>query len=49
MVKLKEVEDEHFAEKRTTTKDDTLLKSDDGDDYTDTDIDFQCVATTLTP
>lgn len=36
MVKLKEVEDEHFAEKPSTTKDDALLESDDDDDYTDT-------------
>ncbi|KAF7502628.1 hypothetical protein GJ744_005422 [Endocarpon pusillum] len=37
MVKLKEVEDEHFAEKPATTKDDALLESDNDDDYTDTD------------
>jgi hypothetical protein len=38
MVKLKEVEDEHFAEKPVTTKGDTLLESEgeDDDDYTDT-------------
>ena len=36
MVKLTEVEDEHFAEKPAATKDDTLLASDDDDDYTDT-------------
>ncbi len=39
MVKLKEVEDEHFAEKPATTKDDTLLESDNDDDYTDTGMD----------
>jgi hypothetical protein len=38
MVKLKEVEDEHFAEKPVPTKGDTLLESEgeDDDDYTDT-------------
>lgn len=36
MVKLTEVEDEHFTEKPATTKDDALL-ADDDDDYTDTD------------
>jgi hypothetical protein len=36
MVKLTEVEDEHFAEKPATTKDDALLAGDDDDDYTDT-------------
>jgi hypothetical protein len=36
MVKLTEVEDEHFADKPSTTKDDALLASDDDDDYTDT-------------
>ncbi|KAF7712695.1 Uncharacterized protein PECH_006671 [Penicillium ucsense] len=36
MVKLTEVEDEHFAEKPSTTKNDALLMSDD-EDYTDTD------------
>ena len=37
MVKLTEVEDEHYAEKRAATKDDELLlASDDDDDYTDT-------------
>lgn len=37
MVKLTEVEDEHFAEKPSTTKDNTLLADDDNDDdYTDT-------------
>jgi import receptor subunit TOM22 len=35
MVKLTEVEDEHFTEKPATTKDDALL-ADDDDDYTDT-------------
>lgn len=37
MVKLTEVEDEHFKEKPTPAKDDTLLASDDDDDdFTDT-------------
>lgn len=37
MVKLTEVEDEHFKEKPTSTKSDALLLSDDEDeDYTDT-------------
>lgn len=38
MVKLTEVEDEHFAEKPTPSKDDTLLASEDEDDedFTDT-------------
>jgi hypothetical protein len=36
MVKLTEVEDEHFSEKPTTTKNDALLTNDDDDDYTDT-------------
>ena len=37
MVKLTEVEDEHFSEKPATTKDDALLTNDDDDDdYTDT-------------
>jgi hypothetical protein len=36
MVKLTEVEDEHFAEKPATTKGDALLAGDDDDDYTDT-------------
>jgi hypothetical protein len=36
MVKLTEVEDEHFADKPAATKDDALLASDDDDDYTDT-------------
>jgi hypothetical protein len=36
MVKLTEVEDEHFAEKPAATKNDALLASDDDDDYTDT-------------
>jgi len=35
MVKLTEVEDEHFSEKPATTKDNALL-ADDDDDYTDT-------------
>ncbi|KAJ5561560.1 hypothetical protein N7535_003976 [Penicillium sp. DV-2018c] len=38
MVKLTEVEDEHFSEKPTATKNDALLVgSDDEDDYSDTD------------
>ncbi|KAL1953094.1 hypothetical protein VTO42DRAFT_3595 [Malbranchea cinnamomea] len=38
MVKLTEVEDEHFKEKPTATKNDALLVSDDeDDDYTDTE------------
>ncbi|EGD96435.1 mitochondrial import receptor subunit Tom22 [Trichophyton tonsurans CBS 112818] len=38
MVKLTEVEDEHFKEKPTSTKSDALLLSDDEDeDYTDTE------------
>jgi mitochondrial import receptor subunit TOM22 len=36
MVRLTEVPDEHFQEKRGTTKDDVLLTTDDEDDYTDT-------------
>lgn len=36
MVKLTEVEDEHFKEKPTSAKDNVLLASDDEDDYTDT-------------
>jgi hypothetical protein len=37
MVKLTEVEDEHFKEKPAPTKDDVLLASDDEDeDFTDT-------------
>lgn len=35
MVKLTEVEDEHFSEKPATIKGDALL-ADDDDDYTDT-------------
>ena len=38
MVKLTEVEDEHFAEKPSITRDDALLASDDDDDYTDTGV-----------
>lgn len=38
MVKLTEVEDEHFSEKPSTTKGDVLLASDDDDDYTDTGV-----------
>ncbi|KAI1931749.1 mitochondrial import receptor subunit Tom22 [Ophidiomyces ophidiicola] len=38
MVKLTEVEDEHFKEKPTTSKDDALLVSDEeDDDFTDTE------------
>ncbi|KAJ5158421.1 Mitochondrial outer membrane translocase complex subunit Tom22 [Penicillium coprophilum] len=37
MVKLTEVEDEHFTDKPTATKNDALLVSDDEDDYSDTD------------
>ncbi|KAJ5677039.1 Mitochondrial import receptor subunit tom22 [Penicillium maclennaniae] len=38
MVKLTEVEDEHFSEKPTATKNDALLVSDDEDeDYSDTE------------
>ena len=40
MVKLTEVEDEHFAEKPAATKDDALLASDGDDDYTDTGKEF---------
>ncbi|KAK2813381.1 hypothetical protein FQN50_000696 [Emmonsiellopsis sp. PD_5] len=40
MVKLQEVEDEHFKEKPTATKTDALLESDDEDDYTDTESEF---------
>ena len=37
MVKLQEVEDEHFTEKPESSKDNALLLSDDDDDdYTDT-------------
>lgn len=36
MVKLTEVEDEHFTDKPTATKNDALLVSDDEDDYSDT-------------
>jgi import receptor subunit TOM22 len=36
MVKLTEVEDEHFSEKPQATKNDALLVSDDEDDYSDT-------------
>jgi hypothetical protein len=42
MVKLTEVEDEHFADKPSTTKDDALLASDDDDDYTDTGTTIPC-------
>ena len=35
MVKLEELEDEHFINKPTSSKDDVLLVDDDGD-YTDT-------------
>jgi hypothetical protein len=46
MVKLTEVEDEHFSEKPATTKDDALLANDDDDDYTDTGTSLQelCIA-----
>ncbi|OOQ82947.1 Mitochondrial import receptor subunit tom-22 [Penicillium brasilianum] len=37
MVKLTEVEDEHFTEKPIPSKNDALLVSDDEEDYTDTD------------
>lgn len=36
MVKLTEVEDEHFTDKPIPTKGDALLISDDEEDYTDT-------------
>lgn len=36
MVKLTEVEDEHFSEKPTAPKTEALLVSDDEDDYSDT-------------
>ena len=36
MVKLTEVEDEHFTDKPIPTKGDALLVSDDEEDYTDT-------------
>ena len=36
MVKLTEVEDEHFVEKPETSKDNALLMDDDDEDYTDT-------------
>ncbi|KAJ5359067.1 Mitochondrial import receptor subunit tom22 [Penicillium cataractarum] len=37
MVKLTEVEDEHFTDKPIPSKNDALLVSDDEEDYTDTD------------
>lgn len=37
MVKLTEVEDEHFTDKPVPSKNDALLMSDDEEDYTDTD------------
>ncbi|KAJ5166927.1 Mitochondrial import receptor subunit tom22 [Penicillium canariense] len=37
MVKLTEVEDEHFTDKPTPSKNDALLVSDDEEDYTDTE------------
>ena len=41
MVKLTEVEDEHYSEKPTTTIDGSLLQDDDNDDdYTDTSMFF---------
>lgn len=36
MVKLTEVEDEHFTDKPVPSKNDALLVSDDEEDYTDT-------------
>ncbi|KAL9623396.1 MAG: hypothetical protein Q9160_002289 [Pyrenula sp. 1 TL-2023] len=45
MVKLQEVEDEHFTEKSATTKDNALLEDDDSDaDYTDTDSEISSVS-----
>jgi mitochondrial import receptor subunit TOM22 len=49
MVKLTEVEDEHFADKPSTTKDDALLASDDDDDYTDTGAMIPCSLKLATP
>jgi hypothetical protein len=49
MVKLTEVEDEHFADKPSTTKDDALLASDDDDDYTDTGAMIPCSLQLATP
>lgn len=39
MVKLTEVEDEHYSDKPGTTGDEVLL-ADDDDDYTDTGVAF---------
>ncbi|KKY21131.1 putative mitochondrial import receptor subunit tom22 [Phaeomoniella chlamydospora] len=45
MVKLQEVEDEHFTEKPESSKDNALLLSDDDDDdYTDTDSEISDVS-----
>jgi hypothetical protein len=49
MVKLTEVEDEHFAEKPATTKDDALLANDDDDDYTDTGRSLQELCSASVP
>ncbi|ODH40680.1 hypothetical protein ACO22_01575 [Paracoccidioides brasiliensis] len=40
MVKLQEVEDEHFKEKPVQPKSGALFESDDDDDFTDTDSEF---------
>ena len=48
MVKLTEVEDEHFSEKPATTKDDALLAEDD-DDYTDTGTALSFSVAVLSP
>ncbi|PGH17612.1 hypothetical protein AJ79_00973 [Helicocarpus griseus UAMH5409] len=40
MVKLQEVEDEHFKEKPTQPKTGAVLESDEDDDFTDTDSEF---------
>jgi hypothetical protein len=45
MVKLTEVEDEHFSEKPATTKDDALFEDDD--DYTDTGMSFPFLSRTV--
>ena len=51
MVKLTEVEDEHFAEKPATTKDDALLANDDDDDddYTDTGMSLRELCSASVP
>lgn len=49
MVKLTEVEDEHFAEKPATTKDDALLSNDDDDDYTDTGMSLRELCSVSVP